>query len=205
MRIFDFRFFNEIQISCDFAFYALKYFKFFIFRFCFCVDLKNSYAYADLYKSPFCIFLRCVLLYILPIILEHLCHQCPYFHLVLCSLSDYQPLHHFVEYPVLKKVDYPKIRKFGDLPSSKHDDVISEGCISEANLQKASFGSIKSVSISVEFGFNLFWTTKSISILLLSEKIGFNSKVLDFFEIFIKIDLLSVIEDWQKSSTCLVQ
>ena len=158
MRIFDFSFFNEIQICCDFAFYALKYFKFFIFCFCFCVDLKKWLRPRNSNRI------------ILPIILEHLCHQCPYFHLVLCSLSDYQPLHHFVEYPVLKKVDYPKIRKFGDLPSSKHDDVISEGCISEANLQKASFGSIKSVSISVEFGFNLFWTTKSISILLLSEK-----------------------------------
>ena len=56
------------------------------------------------------------------------------------------------------------------VPSSKHADVISVGCISEANLQKSPFGCIKSVSISVEFGFNRFWTTKSISILLLSKK-----------------------------------
>ena len=41
--------------------------------------------------------------------------------------------------------------------------------------------------------------------MLLSEKNGFSSKFFEFFEILIKIDLLSVIEDWQQSSTCLVQ
>ena len=158
MRIFDFSFFNEIQICCDFAFYALKYFKFFIFCFCFCVDLKIFITPTQITSdyptdntgtfmpSMSILSSRFMLTFRLPTTSS------------FCRISS------------SKKVDYPKIRKFGDLPSSKHDDVISEGCISEANLQKASFGSIKSVSISVEFGFNLFWTTKSISILLLSEK-----------------------------------
>ena len=126
----------------------------------------------------------------------------------LCKISNSKIVGYF------SKVEKIGIRKIGiwwksiyrksenSVPSSKHADVISVGCISEANLQKSPFGCIKSVSISVEFGFNRFWTTKSISILLLSKKYEF--KPTNQNQSFISCCWSASIEEYW-CSTCLVQ